>query len=267
MKQRSKGFIILAVLAATSLAANAVPTTTNSWGGAATTDVDNWVTSSTPFDDTVQSGHSLNWENVLVNTATINSASNYFDVSFQTDVNYTIGHLYMYNQSFDLSGTALGIETLTMTADFDASSMANWSPVVAIDSGGSTTYYRWNHSGNQWNGNGALDFSIGGNFDLSQLGNAPNTATAIWGELVDTATSFAGTRINGNNPNLQATTGLFSVGFIQWGASTGGSIATQLDFTTAIDSFEVGIGYSVPEPSTFALLGLGGLALALRRRR
>ena len=172
----------LTALAATALTGNAATTI---WGGATTTDVDNWATSSTPFDDTVQSGHSLNWENVTTNTAVANSGSNVFDMEFVAGAptNFTIGHLFMFNNSFDLSTTTGGIETLTMTANFEATSSANWSPVVAITDGGTSTYYRWNHSGNSWNGNGALDFSLG-NFDLSQNGNATNTATGIWGELV-----------------------------------------------------------------------------------
>ena len=175
----------------------------------------------------------------------------------------------MFNNSFDLATTTGGLETLTMTADFEATSFTNWSPVVAITNGGTSTFYRWNHSGNQWNGNGALDFSLG-IFDLSQNGNGTGAGagnTVIWGELVDTAGGFGATRINGTNPNLQATSGQFQVGFIRWGASTGGSVPVN-DFTTTIDSFEVEIGYTeaIPEPSSALLLGLAGLGF-LRRRR
>ena len=242
---------------------------TVTWGGAATTDVDNWVTSNVAFDDTVQSGHSLNWENVTVNTASINSGSNLFDVSFQAGQNYTIGHLFMYGQTFDLGGTTGGLEALGMTADFDASSFTNWSPVVALTDSGVTTYYRWNHSNNSFSGNGSLDFSVIGSntFDLSQNGNAPNPATGIWGELNSVAADFAGTRDNNTTPNLQATSGLFQVGFIQWGASTNGDVNTQVDFTTAIDSWETTITFTpVPEPSSGLLAGMAALLLVRRRR-
>jgi len=240
---------------------------TVSWNGAATTDVDNWETSSVAFDDTVQSGHSLNWENVLVNTAAINSAANVFDVSFQASTNYTIGHLFMYGESFDLGGTLGGLEALTMTADLEGSSFANWSPVVGVTVGGATTYYRWNHSGNSFKGNAALDFSLG-NFDLSQNGNATNTTTVLWGELNSAAAAFGGTRDNGTNPNLQATSGSLQVGFIQWGASTGGSVDPQANFTTGIDAWDTTFTYSdaVPEPSSLLLTGLSALFLIRRKR-
>lgn len=243
-----------------------------SWGGATTTDVDNWVTSGVAFDDAVQSGHSLNWENVTTNTAVTNSGANQWDMEFVAGAptNYTIGHMFIYNQSFDLSTSVGGLEALTMTADFNASSFANWSPVVAITNGGATTYYRWNHSGNSFNGNAIIDFSFTGanTFDLSQNGNGTGTrvgVTGIWGELNSAATGFGGTRDNGTNPNLQATSGSFQVGFLQWGASTGGSANST--FTTALDSFETSFDYTpIPEPSTAALFSLAGL-LILRRRR
>lgn len=253
----------LTALAASALAGNAATTT---WGGTTTTDVDNWTTNSATFVQGTSTGFAANWENVVTNNASIDSANNEFDLSFEATTNYTIGHIFMLNNTFDLATTAGGLETLTMTADFEATGFANWSPVVAITDGGTSTYYRWNHSGNQWSGNGALDFSLG-NFDLSQNGNATNTTTVIWGELVNTAGTFGATRINANNPNLQATSGQFQVGFIQWGASTGGSVAAT-DFSNSIDSFEVEIGYTeaIPEPSSALLLGLAGLGF-LRRRR
>ena len=245
------------------LCAGGLNAATTTWNGTATTNVDNWTTSSVEFDDTVQSGHSLNWENVTVNTASANSGSNVFDVSFQAETNYTIGHLFMYNESFDLATTSGGLESLGMTADFTASNFTNWSPVVAIDN----RFYRWNHSGNTWNGNNALDFSLG-NFDLSQNGNATNTTTVIWGELNSVAATFALSRDNGTNPDLQATSGSFQVGFLQWGASTGGNVSPQADFTTAIDSWDTTFTYSeaIPEPGSSLLAGVAGLLL-LRRKR
>lgn len=243
---------------------------TTTWGGAATTDVDNWITGNAPFDDTVQSGFSFNWENVTVNTASIDSGSNVFNVSFEAGTNYTIGHLFLYNGSFDLASTVAGLETLTMTADFEASSFANWSPVIAIDD----RFYRWNHSGNSWNGNGPLNFSDPfpagdpNQFDLSQLGNGSNPATGIWGELNSTAANFGTTRDNGTGPDLQNPSGILRVGFLQWGASTGGSVSPQADFTTGIDSWETSFTYTeaVPEPGSSLLVSLAGL-FALRRRR
>ena len=260
---------LLGCAASSSMAA------TVSFGGPATQDVDNWTTNSQPFVQGGTTGYSANWENVVQNSASIDSANNEFDLTFEASTNYTIGHIFIHNQSFDLSGTTGGVETLTMTADFNASSFANWSPVITVASGGTTTFYRWNHSGNSWNGNGPLNFSdpfpAGGDlFDLSQNGNGTGAGagnTVIWGSLNNTAGNFGATRNNGDNPNLQATSGTLQFGFIQWGASTGGNVSPAADFTTAIESFEVEIGFTaIPEPSSSLFLLLGGLAV-LRRRR
>jgi hypothetical protein len=214
------------------------------FGGADTTDVDNWTTSSVVFDDIEKSGHSLNWENVVVNNVTIDSAGNKFDLEWEAGTNYTIGHLFIYNESYDLASEVGGIQGLLMTADFEATAFSNWSPVVAVTVGGVTNYYRWNHSGNAWNGNGALNFSDPfpagdpNQFDLSQLGKGTNSALGIWGKLNAVSGNFGGTRINADGPNLQAATGTVQFGFIQWGASTGGNVSNQI-FSTTIESFEV----------------------------
>ncbi|MDB4537614.1 fibronectin type III domain-containing protein [Akkermansiaceae bacterium] len=218
------------------------------FGGADTVDVDNWITSSVPFDDTVQSGHSLNWENVVVNDVTVDSAGNKFDLEWEATTDYMIGHLYIYNESYDLASDVGGIRGLLMTADFEATGFTNWSPVLAVTDGGVTNYYRWNHSGNDFNGNGAQDFSNNGQFDLSQLGNAPNPATGIWGKLNSASTNFGGTRTNNDGPNLQAAIGTVQFGFLQWGGSGGSALPNQT-FSTAIESFEVVInpdGVSAP---------------------
>ena len=200
------------------------------FGGANTANVDNWTTSSVVFDDTVQSGHSLNWENVVVNTVTVDSAGNKFDLEWEADTNYTIGHLFIYNEGYDLASEAGGIQGLLMTADFEATAFPNWCPVVAVTDAGVTNYYRWNTSGNTWRGNDALDFSLG-RFDLSQLGNAAEPSVGIWGKLIAVADGFSGTRLNAENPNLQAAEGTVQFGFIQWGASTGGNVANPVSYT------------------------------------
>lgn len=249
--------LCIAVLVAPACWADSV-----SYGGTDTTNVSNWTTNSVAFDDTTHTGFSLNWENVVTNNASIDAVNNEFDLTWEANTNHTIGHMFIYNEIFDLAATISGLQTLTMTANFEASAHANWSPVLFVDG----LYYRWNHSGNTWNGNGDLDFSLG-QFDLSQLGNATNTATQIWGELVDTATGFADTRINGNNPNLQATSGTIQFGFLQWTASTGGDVPA-LDFSNSIDSFEVSFDFTqVPEPTSAGLLGVLSAGLIIRRKR
>ena len=240
------------------------------FGGAGTTDVDNWITSSVVFDDTVQSGHSLNWENVLVNNVTIDSAGNKFDLEWEADTNYTIGHLFLYNESYDLASEVGGIQGLLMTADFDTTAFANWSPVIAVTDGGVTNFYRWNHSGNAWNGNGALNFSDPfpagdpNQFDLSQLGNGTNTALGIWGKLNSASVDFGGTRTNNDGPNLQAATGTVQFGFLQWGGSSGGNVANQT-FSTVIESFEVVVnpgGVTAPVVITTAGSALSAVSIS-----
>lgn len=231
------------------------------FGGPAARDVSNWTTSSVVFDDAVQSGHSLNWENVLTNEVVVDTSGNKFDLTWEADVNYTIGHLFMYQESFDLASVAGGIQGLLWHADLEASAFSNWSPVISVTVGGETRYYRWNHSGNDWNGNEGLNFSNPMNatddpneFDLSQLGNASNGALGIWGELNAAAANFASTRDNPTGPDLQASEGLVRFGFLQW-TSSGDAALESVSFSTAIDCFEVIVN---PDPAVPPVLAEGG---------
>lgn len=115
-----------------------------------------------------------------MNNVTVDRAGNKLDLEWEAGANCTIGHLFLYNESYDFATEAGGIQGLFMTADFETGAFSNWSPVVAVTDGGVTNYYRWNHSGNAWSGNGSLNFSDPfpagdpNQFDLSQLGNASN---------------------------------------------------------------------------------------------
>ncbi|MDB4289291.1 fibronectin type III domain-containing protein, partial [bacterium] len=214
------------------------------FGGDQTTDVSNWITSSVAFDDTVQSGHSFNWENVITNTATIDGAGGKFDLTWEAGADYTVGHLFMYDAALDLATLANGIERFYWVANFESTMFPNWSPVISVTTGGVTRYYRWNHSANDWSGNGPLNFSAPFNgedpyrFDLSQLGNGTSGATGIWGELNATSSNFAGTRDNPTGPDLQAATGEVRFGFLQWSQSDAEALEVQ-SFSTVIDCFEV----------------------------
>jgi hypothetical protein len=214
-------------------------------GGSDTTMVDNWTTNNVQFNQGTQNGFRLDWENVLTSTATADSIDNKFDLVWETGTNYTIGHLFMYNGTVDLADLVVdgGIQGLDWTANFESTEFANWSPVISVTDFGVTTYYRWNHAFNNWEGNGEQDFSLG-IFDLSQLGNgiqAGEGNTGIWNEMAAVPGSYANfgqTRITANNPNLQATTGVLQFGFIQWAQDETTAIANTA-FSTAIDSFEV----------------------------
>jgi len=232
------------------------------FGGQETRDVSNWTTSSVAFDDTVQSGHSLNWENVLTNEADINLEDNQFEITWEAAVNHTIGHLFMYSESYDLAEVAGGMQGLLWHADLESSAFSNWSPVISVTIDGETRYYRWNHSGNDWNGNGKLNFSNPMNavddrneFDLSQLGNASNGALGIWGELNAVAGNFATTRDNPIGPNLQGTVGVVQFGFLQWTSSSGSALDLQT-ISTSIDCFEVIIN---PDPISVPVLSDGSV--------
>lgn len=213
-------------------------------GGDPTTDVTNWTTSSVAFDDTVQSGHSLNWENVITNTVVVDTDEDEFRLTWEAGVDHTVGHLFMYNEAIDLATLADGIERLYWVAEFETTAFANWSPVISITDGGTTRYYRWNHSANDWSGQNSLNFAAPFNnenpylFDLSQLGNGTNAATGIWGELQGTATNFAETRDNPTGPNLQAASGEIRFGFLQWTSSATAALDLRT-FTTEIECFEV----------------------------
>ncbi len=256
----AKGLIRIGALALMNLYLAQPVSGETVFGGAATRDVSNWITSSVAFDDAVQSGHSLNWENVVSNEVTVDSMANEFDLTWEAGANYTIGHLFMYGESFDLGSVVGGIQGLLWHANLETTAFPNWSPVIGVRSGEVTRYYRWNHSGNDWNGNGGLNFSNPMNavddrneFDLSQLGNASNGSLGIWGELNATSGNFATTRDNPIGPNLQAGTGTVQFGFLQW-ASSGGQALESQEISTAIDCFEVIIN---PEPVTVSTLAIG----------
>jgi len=217
-------------------------------GGVDTTMVDNWTTNNVQFNQGTQDGFGLDWENVVTSTVTVDSVGNKFDLAWEANANFTIGHMFMYNETVDLADLVVdgGIQGLDWTANFEstaATELVNWSPVLSVTDAGITTYYRWNHSGNNWPGNEEQDFSLG-IFDLSQLGNgiqAGENNTAIWNEMAavpGTFANFGETRIIGSLPDLQATTGVLQFGFIQW-AQDGAEAIANTAFSTSIDSFEV----------------------------
>ena len=225
------------------------------FGGADTREVANWTTSSVAFDDTVQSGHSMNWENVITNSVVVDPVAGTFDLTWEAAENHTIGHLFMYNAPLDLATLTAGIERFYWVADFESTGFSNWSPVISVTTAGVTRYYRWNHSGNDWSGNGFLNFSAPFNgedpyrFDLSQLGNGTSAALGIWGELNSVSENFGFTRDNNAGPNLQATEGEVRFGFLQWASSPDAALP-ETTFSTSIDSFEVIInadGGAAPE--------------------
>jgi len=393
-------------------------------GGPAAMDVTNWTTNSIPYVQGTTDGFSLNWENVLTNTASANIGNNNFELTFETNQDYTLGHIFLYNDAVDLSTVPGGIQQMTWTADFDTTDKGNWIPVIAVttkantnsvitsygtvtgprdgnqaspmwgqfitpdigaaggphgtlylqslsyqaaddgtratgevylhayttfstDGGGAitelggftaaststvdlgaiagdgtltwdfagnnafdgatsymfvastsptevtfadtsslvgaayaldvgdpyaggdslrgnggntgwdqhfeatfdtaavdeqdgdvTNFYRSDNDGNSWNGNNVLNFT-GGTVDNS-----------FWvGLNGDPVGGINETRVNGANPNLQAASGMVQFGFIQWDASTAGIVSPAVDFTTAIDQFDITIN-ELPVPTT-----------------
>ena len=200
-------------------------------GGAAALDVNNWTTNNDPYVAGSAAGFTPSWENELVNTADANLVNNNFDVVFHTLQNYTIGHIFLYNETLDLSTLPPGgIQQLSWDVDLQATSQANWIPVIAVTDGGMTNFYRSNNTGNSWRGSGEHTFVTGA---------ADNN---FWVELFDGPVGgINDTRVAGVNPDLQAASGIVQFGFVQWGASTGGMIDPATMITTSIDKFEVTI--------------------------
>ncbi len=226
----------------------------NFGGGTGTnlgTDVDNWITNNIAATDG-GAGLAYNWENVITNTSSINSVNNNFDVVLETTLNHTIGHGYLFNQTFDLSQTVAGITAMTFTMDFDATEIANWRPMMLIGS----QQYIWTdpNTVNPFNG-------------TNQITVANAESNASWSTILFNNINVMGDVDNGLAPNLQANTGMIQFGFIQWGGSNGGTL--DKSFTLGIDQFEVDITYdAVPEPAPYGLiLGAAGLFFVMLRRR
>ena len=199
-------------------------------GGPAAMDVSNWTTNSMPYVQGTTDGYSIDWENVLTNTASANIGNNNFDLTYETNTNFTIGHILLYNEVLDLSTVPGGIQQMTWSVDFEATDSPHWIPVIAVTDGGVTTFYRSNNTGNSWTGNGPLNFTAGA------------VDNAFWVGLGgDPVGGINETRTAGVNPNLQGASGMVQFGVLQWNASTGGSLTPAVDFTTAIDSFLITI--------------------------
>ena len=81
-------------------------------GGPAALDVNNWTTNSMPYVQGTTDGFSINWENVLTNTASANIGNNNFDLTFETNQDYTLGHIFLFNDVVDLSTVPGGIQQM-----------------------------------------------------------------------------------------------------------------------------------------------------------
>lgn len=245
----------LMALAAATVAVNAATVNIGDAtdGGNDASSVTSWSTNNTAYNGS-NTGMSFNWEEVTTNTSVADVPNNEFDFEFEAGPGLTIGHGYLMTETFDLSTTTGGIEAMTINLDMDASGFANWIPMISVDG----VLYRYANDGNDFSGNGALN--------ITQLTNHDNTS---WAQINATAGNIDDTR-GAADPNLQATSGIVQFGFIQWASQSSGTIGDNepTQYTTAIDSLNYGITYTaVPEPSSTALLGLGGLALILRRRK
>ena len=145
---------------------------------------------------------------------------------------------------------------MSIDMDLNATGFNNWIPMMSIDG----ALYRYNSTGNAYNGTGA--FTVGDSLTNAANGSWVNIVGPNAGAIDDTK--------GVTNPSLSATSGTVQFGVIQWASQSTGTIGDNepTEYTLAIDSLNYGVTYTaVPEPSSTALLGLGGLALMLRRRK
>ena len=153
-----------------------------------------------------------------------------------------------------------------------------------------TETHAWGSSANSWhsnNGNGAatvMTFDLGGTFNVDSIhiwnDNQSNGVVQRSVKTLDISFSSDGTNFTNLIDNLgdfllpthvPLSDGLTPVSTLSFTAVSGVTHIRLADFqqhgTTFTAMDEVRFGEAVPEPSTTVLLGLGGLALILRRRK
>ncbi len=170
---------------------------------------------------------------------------------------------------------------------YDADSPTSTSPNHAYVYQGTHNYLTKNQDAeNYWfaqvttGGNSLDSLDIWGNDFATHAGTASRaqdlvisfyTTTDATGPTIATSAPFDGVTWNGDNAN--PTHGRFDVTSLISDAATRATIQSfRIDHSSGntdyLELYEVrAAGSAVPEPSTFALFGLGGLALFLRRRR
>jgi hypothetical protein len=216
-----------------------------------TRNTSNWTTNSTAASNS-GSGLAFNWENVSTNAVHTSGTASTFATHWWTGWDHTIGHGFLFNDTFDLSLTNGGLTGLEIHTRLASASHANWRLIMSVDG----ILYQYDQTGNYYSGVDATQTRANIHDSTNWVNINNNNITGINDTLGST------------NPNLQGTTGIVQFGFMQWSGSSSGNI---YNFVTGVEvrAFEVDITYNaVPEPATFALLlGSAGLCFVMIRRR
>jgi hypothetical protein len=250
---KNKKYITLLLILAASSAHAAI--NVNLGGGTNNaTNKDNWTTNNTTATDGGP-GLSYNWENVTTNTAvkyTGLSPSVDFTITFGGNINYTVGHGFLFNETFNLASTTNGIQDITMTTSLNAhTNYHNWRLLMVVDG----QQYQYNATGNYYDGASERTFT-----DLHDSSKWVKIENIGVGDINDTLGDAM------TQDLLQGTSGIVQFGFISWGSATHVGL-NALGAGITINKFEVDITYAVPEPATFALLlGAAGLCFVMIRR-
>jgi hypothetical protein len=158
--------------------------------------------------------------------------------------------------SFDYSvgaGSTLYFYSTLFTGEADSSMSARTSNTNGT--------YRANDFNTQWGSSGQFKGFAGPEYSISGGGvGGSNTANAVTSFVGGTSGTFSQTYdisgFGGGDFSIADVSNVLAVFTVNAAAAGDGAIS--------IDNFNM---TAVPEPSSTALLGLGGLALALRRRR
>jgi hypothetical protein len=176
--------------------------------------------------------------------------------------------------------TELGGYELVKAVNSSGLTDPNLTPTIVLDDVNDNGTTQWLNGGAAI-GSEVITFDLGGTYDVDSihLWNwvfSNNTSTK-WGvATVDISFSTDGTNfLNTEALSFDPDIAVFGPSSAQTQTFTTQTGVThiQLNNFTALDSGnrvgfgEIRFGEAVPEPSTTALLGLGGLALILRRRK
>ena len=197
--------------------------------------------------------HDSQWD---ISTGTLNNDAN------QTD-SYVRGETPAYNWFTNPLAGSSNATTMTISFDYNTSGSDTLTAHFwAVQTGGAAGSFPWITNNQGWiNGNSGQneDTSSGGydTFNLLDGDTTPDATDSITGQLSGTGTFTLTIAVSTLGVPGVSTVGDIATFFLAFAGNetTGG--------TTWVDNLVI----TVPEPSSTALLGIGGLVFALRRKR